>query len=156
VTVPSKKKLLIIYHSQGGNTEKLAEACFEGILRQNEVEVFFKRALGTTLRDVLNCDALLIVTPEYFGTMSGAVKDFFDRTYYPAREKNVNLPYALLVCCENEGQGTQRDIEKIASGYVLRKALDPLIIRDNEIETRRHEAVEFGQTFAAGLAMGIF
>jgi len=154
--VLSKKRLLIIYHSQGGNTEKLAEACFEGILRQNEVEVFFKHALGTTLRDVLNCDALLIVTPEYFGTMSGVVKDFFDRTYYPAREKNVNLPYALFVCCENEGQGTQRDIEKIASGYVLRKALDPLIIRDNEIETRRHEAVEFGQTFAAGLAMGIF
>ena len=156
MSIPLPKKLLIIYHSQGGNTEKLAEACFEGIIQQNEVAVFFKRAFSTTLQDVLNCDSLLIVTPEYFGTMSGAMKDFFDRTYYPAREKNVNLPYALMVCCENEGRGTQRDVEKIASGYVLRKALDPMIIRDNEIETRRLEAVEFGQTFAAGLAMGIF
>lgn len=151
-----KKRLLIIYHSQSGNTEKLAEACFEGIIEKQEVAVYFKRALGTTLQDIQNCDGLIIITPEYFGTMSGAVKDFFDRTYYPAREQNINLPFALIICCENEGEGTQRDIEKIAKGYTLRKSLEPLIIKDKEIETRIHEAKEFGQTFAAGLALGIF
>lgn len=151
-----KKRLLIIYHSQGGNTKKLAEACFEGIIEKQEVAVYFKKALGTTLQDIENCDGLIIVTPEYFGTMSGAVKDFFDRTYYPAREKGINLPFALIICCENEGEGTQRDIEKIAKGYILRKNLETLIIKEKEIETRIQEAKEFGQTFAAGLALGIF
>jgi multimeric flavodoxin WrbA len=151
-----KKKLLIIYHSQSGNTEKLAKACFEGIIEKQEVAVYFKRALGTTLQDIQNCDGLIIVTPEYFGTMSGAVKDFFDRTYYPAREQNINLPFALIICCENEGEGTQRDIEKIAKGYILRKSLEPLIIKDKELEVRVQEAKELGQTFAAGLALGIF
>ncbi len=151
-----KKKLLIVYHSQSGNTEKLAEACFEGIIEKQEVAVYFKKALGTTLQDIQNCDGLIIVTPEYFGTMSGALKDFFDRTYYPAREQNINLPFALIICCENEGEGTQRDIEKIAKGYILRKSLEPLIIKDKEIETRVQEAKELGQTFAAGLALGIF
>lgn len=88
--------------------------------------------------------------------MSGAVKDFFDRTYYPAREQNINLPFALIICCENEGEGTQRDIEKIAKGCRLRKSLEPLIMKDKEIETRINEAKEFGATFAAGIAMGIF
>jgi multimeric flavodoxin WrbA len=151
-----KKKLLIVYHSQGGNTEKLAEACFEAIIQQNEVSVFFKRALATTLQDVLNADAIIVITPEYFGTMSGALKDFFDRTYYPAREKQVNMPYALIICCENEGQGTQRDVEKIAAGYVLRKSLDTLIIKEKDLDEGIRQAAELGQTFAAGLALGIF
>ncbi len=151
-----KKKLLIIYHSQGGKTERLAKLCFEAIIKQNEVEVYFKRALDTTLQDVLNSDGIIIVTPEYFGTMCGAVKDFFDRTYYPARAQNVNIPYALMICCENEGEGTKRDIEKITQGYVLKKTLDPLIIKEKEIEIRMSDVEEFAQTFSAGLSMGIF
>jgi len=151
-----KKKLLIIYHTQSGNTEKLAEACFTGALKDFEVEVRIKKALGTTLQDVLMADALIIATPEYFGTMSGAMKDFFDRTYYPAREQNLNKPYALIISCENDGTGAERQIETIATGYVLRKTLDTLIVKESELEQRVSEAEELGQTFASGLALGIF
>ena len=49
------------------------------------------------IQHIENCDGLIIVTPEYFGTMSGAVKAFFDRTYYPAREQNIKLPFALII-----------------------------------------------------------
>lgn len=150
------KRLLIIYHSQGGNTEKLTQACFEGIIEKQEVAVYFKRSLGTSIQHIENCDGLIIVTPEYFGTMSGAVKAFFDRTYYPAREQNIKLPFALIIWFENEGEGTKRDIEKIVRGLMLRKSLEPLIMKDKEIDTRTNEAKEFGATFSAGLEMGIF
>jgi multimeric flavodoxin WrbA len=151
-----KKKVLIIYHSQGGKTERLAEACFEGLIAQNEVEVYFKRALGTTIQDVAQCDGLILITPEYFGTMSGALKDFFDRTYYPAREQQIQIPYALIISCDNEGEGTQRDVEKIASGYTLRKTMEPLIVRNKKLEEKLGEVAEFGQAFAAGVADKLF
>jgi multimeric flavodoxin WrbA len=151
-----KKKLLIIYHTQSENTERLAEACFTGALKEHEVEVRIKKAFGTTFQDMMMADALILATPEYFGTMSGAMKDFFDRTYYPAREQHVNKPYALIISCENDGTGAERQIETIATGYVLRKALDTLIIKEHELEQHMAEAEELGQTFASGLAMGIF
>jgi multimeric flavodoxin WrbA len=151
-----KKNVLIIYHSQGGNTERIAERCFEAMIKQQEVNVYFKRALGTTLKDIENCDGLIIITPEYFGTMSGAVKDFFDRTYYPAQELDINIPFGLIVCSQNEGDGTKRDIEKIATGYVLKKTLAPLIIKEHEIDQRLGEVEEFGQTFALGISSDVF
>ncbi|TVR76654.1 MAG: flavodoxin [Chitinophagaceae bacterium] len=151
-----KKRLLILYHSQQGHTEKLAKACREGALMEKGVDVQLKRAFEVELKDIEEADGLIIATPEYFGYMSGAVKDFFDRTYYPSREKELQLPYCLLICCENDGSGAKRHIETIASGYILRKALETLIIREHELKDRINEAKELGQTFAAGLVLGIF
>jgi flavodoxin len=151
-----KKKIIIVYHSQSGKTESIAETCFEAMIQQQEVEVYFKKALGTTLDDLLKCDAVLFLTPEYFGTMSGALKDFFDRTYYPAIEAKVSMPFALIVCCENEGEGTIRDVEKISKGYGLRKTVDSLVIKEKEIETQKSAIVEFAEGFAVGVVMEVF
>jgi multimeric flavodoxin WrbA len=151
-----KKHLLILFHSQGGNTEKLAEACLLGAQKEEEVEIRYKKALDTSLDDVIWADGIIIGTPEYFGNMSGALKDFFDRTYYPARDLAINLPYALFICCENDGSGAERNVDTIASGYILKKALNTLIIKEKDLENRLSELDEMGNTFAAGLAMGIF
>lgn len=151
-----KKKILIIYHSQTGNTEKIAEACFEGIIKNAEVEVRLKKAFVTSLKDIELADGFIIVSPEYFGYMAGAIKDFFDRTYYPARNKNINKPYALIICCENDGEGTKRSIESIANGYILKKTLDTLIVKEKEILQKMNAIKEIGETFSAGIALGIF
>ncbi len=151
-----KKHLLIIYHSQKGHNEQLAKACLKGAEQEPEVDIRFLRAFDTNLVDVLWSDGIIIVTPEYFGNMSGAVKDFFDRTYYPAHEQEIHLPYALMICCENDGTGAERNIQTIATGYILRKTLDTLIIKEKDLESSLDKAEELGQTFAAGLCMGIF
>jgi multimeric flavodoxin WrbA len=148
--------MLILYHSQGGKTERLAQTCFNALDAGSEIEPYLKRAFDTSIEDIRAADAVLIVTPEYFGTMCGAVKDFFDRTYYPARDLCLSLPYALIICCENEGQGSERDIQKIAQGYVLRKSLDTLIVKERYLEEKLPEVEEFALTFAAGLELGIF
>lgn len=150
------KNLLIIYHSQKGHTEQLARACMQGAEQENDISIRFQRAFETYLEDILWADGLIIATPEYFGNMSGAVKDFFDRTYYPAREQDVNLPYALIICCDNDGTGAERNIQTIATSYVLRKSLDTVIIKEKDIPEEIEKATELGQTFAAGICLGIF
>jgi multimeric flavodoxin WrbA len=78
-------KILIVYHSQGGNTQKMAEAVAEGAKEVKEVEVTLKKAFDIAEEDLIDCDGLVIGSPEYFGTMSGVVKDLFDRTYEKLR-----------------------------------------------------------------------
>lgn len=150
------KNLLIIYHSQQGHNLKLAQACKKGAEKEEGIQIKFQKALDTDLEDILWADGLVIVTAEYLGYMSGAVKDLFDRTYYPARENEVNIPYILLICSETDGTGAQRNIERIAPSYTLRKALDTILIKEHRLEEDLPQAEEQGQTFAAGLSMGIF
>ncbi|MCO5233666.1 MAG: NAD(P)H-dependent oxidoreductase [Chitinophagales bacterium] len=148
--------ILIIYHSQKGHTEKLVDACYQGILLESNVQVRMKKALDATLEDILWANGVVIATPEYFGNMSGAVKDFFDKTYYPARGQNVNIPYVLIISCDNDGSGAERNVQSIASSYTLRKSLETLNVKTNAFEEGLEQAKVLGQTFAAGLDMGIF
>jgi multimeric flavodoxin WrbA len=134
----------------------MAKACLLGAKKEEEIEIRYKKALETSLDDVIWADGIIIGTPEYFGNMCGALKDFFDRTYYPASELEINLPYALFICCENDGSGAERNVDTIASGYVLKKALNTLIIKEKDLESRLSELEEMGHTFAAGVALGIF
>src|SRR3546814_19165898 len=71
----------------------------------------------------------MLGTPENFGYMSGLLKDFFDRTYYPAEGKTVGLPYAVLISAGNDGSGAARAIERIATGYGWRAVAEPLIVK---------------------------
>lgn len=150
------KNMLIIYHSQSGNTLKLVDWCKVGILREEAINLRTIHAPDVTFEDVINADGILLATPENFGTMSGLLKDFFERTYYPAREFQLNKPYALLISCETDGSGTDRQIHAIATGYVLRKTIETLIIRQHEQHEKKAVVIEFGQTFAAGIVLGIF
>ena len=85
------KNLLIVYHSQSGNTQQLAESVLAGCQQESGVDSKLVRAFDAVLDDLIWADGLLFGTPENFGTMSGALKDFFDRTYYPAEPHKLNL-----------------------------------------------------------------
>ena len=150
------KNLLIIYHSQSGNTEKLAQAVLKGCQQEIAISTKLIRAFDAKLDNLVWADGLLFGTPENFGTMSGALKDFFDRTYYPAEPYELNLPYAIFVSAENDGTGAVREIDRIAKGYPLRKIAEPLVANGDINSEHIDEAKDFGHAMAAGLALGIF
>jgi multimeric flavodoxin WrbA len=93
------KTLLIVYHSQTGNTAQLAQAVYHGACQVPETLTRLVRAFEATLEDLLACHGVLFGTPENFGYMSGALKDFFDRTFYPAQPYRLNLPLRLIYQC---------------------------------------------------------
>ena len=149
-------RLLIVYHTQSGNTGRLAEAVRRGAQAETSVETIMKRAFDTTIDDLLGCNGLLLGTPENFGFMSGALKDFFDRTYYPAEGKTLALPYAIFISAGNDGSGAVRQIERIATGYGWKRVAEPLIVRKEITEENLTHAEELGAALAAGLALGIY
>ena len=106
--------------------------------------------------DLRWADGLLFGTPENFGTMSGLLKDFFDRTFYAVEGELAPLPYALFISAGNDGRGAVREIERIARGYPFTQVAEPLIVRGPPTEDALGDARELGMTLAAGLSAGIF
>ena len=119
-------RLLIVSHAPSPNTRSLTEAVLRGA-RNPEVEGVdscWVPPLQAGPEDVLGADALILGTTENFGYMSGAMKDFFDRIYYPCLEHTQGLPYALWVRAGNDGAGARSSIERIVSGLRW-KAVQP-------------------------------
>lgn len=153
----TKKRLLLVWHSQSGHTAALVDAVAVGVAEfADEVELRCRPALQATLDDLLWAQALLIGTPENFGYLSGAVKDFLDRTYYPAQGKVDGLPWAMLVSAGNDGSGAVRALERIATGYHWKRVAEPLIVHGEPTAEHLAQARELGQTLAAGLAYGAY
>ncbi len=152
----SRKQILIIYHSQGGTMERLAHRFAQGARNEEDVDSILKPAAEATLADLLACRGIAVGSPEYFGTMAGMIKDFFDRTFEAAQETTIGLPFVLLVCAGNDGRGAITQIERIAAGYKWRKALEHLRIAGQPTEADLLWAEELGHSFAAGVGMGIF
>lgn len=136
----------------------MAESVAKGALSIDNVNVVLKRAVKTTLQDLLECDGLAIGSPEYFGYMAGMVKDFFDRTYNEARERKeiFKKPYVVFISAGNDGRGALNNIERICKGYQFRKVYEPVISRGDVTEEAFAECEALGQTIAAGCEAGIY
>lgn len=149
-------KILIVYHSQTGKTQKMAQAVAEGARSIEGVEVMLKKAADATAEDLLTADGLAIGTPENFGYMSGMVKDFFDRTYYSTYEKVLRKPFAVFISAGNDGTGALRAIERIALGYKFKTVFQPVIAKGEITKDILAQCVELGATISGGCQMGIY
>ncbi|MBT8138521.1 MAG: NAD(P)H-dependent oxidoreductase [Gammaproteobacteria bacterium] len=150
------KNLLIVYHSQSGNTLKLANAVASGARLEQGVSVHLLPALEAGLDELLQADGVLFGTPENLGYMSGALKDFFDRTFYPAEPHQLSTPYALFISAGNDGTGAVREIDRILRGYPMRKVAEPLIVTGEVDADALAQGEALGQAMAAAVAMGAF
>ena len=150
------RHLLIVYHTQTGHRRGRARAVLGGSRRVGEVETRLKMALRAGLDDLLWADGLLLGTPENFGYMSGALKNFLDRTYYPAQGQISGLPYAVFISAGNDGTGALTSIERIARGYPLKPVADPIIARGELTAEILQRCEELGETMASGVAWSIF
>ncbi len=149
-------RILVVYHSQTGNTERMARAVAEGAASIEGAEVVLKRAGEAGLQDLLDCRGLAVGTPENFGYMSGMIKDFFDRTYEQARGKGFRKPYVGCVSAGNDGTGALRNSERIAIGYQFKKVYEPVISKGKLTEETLEKCRELGQTLAGGCVEGIY
>ncbi len=134
----------------------MAQAVFRGANAEeiDEVEVRMLKAFDAAVEDLLWADALILGTPENFGYMSGGMKDFLDRTFYPCEGKLEGMPYSIFVSAGNDGSGAVTAVERIANGYAFRKIQEPVIARGELTDKHLQSCEELGMTVAAGLEIG--
>ena len=152
------KRLLIIAHAPSPNTQRLRDAVIEGAGQAEAVgvEIIAKSPFDTEPDDMLAAQAAILGTTENLGYMSGALKDFFDRCYYPCLEKTQGLLYALYIRAGHDGTGTRRGVETITTGLRWRAVQEPLLCRGEFREAFVDDCRELGMAIAAGLEAGVF
>ncbi|MBO9472538.1 flavodoxin family protein [Shimia sp. R10_1] len=159
-------ELLIIYHSRTGGSRQMAEAAFaaaqaEGVARLVSAEV-------ADVDGLRQAAGYLFCAPENLATLSGAMKEFFDRCYYPVLGQLEGRPYAQMICAGSDGEGAARQLARIATGWRLKEVQPPLIICTHAqtpeailapkvlTAEQLEPCAELGAALAAGLAMGMF
>jgi hypothetical protein len=160
--------LLIVWHSRTGGSRQMAAAVERAALAQGGVTVHKRAARSTRPEHVLAASGLIFVGPENLAGLSGPLKDFFDRCYYPLLDRCPGMPYAALICAGSDGAGAHRQLARIAQGLRWKAVCEPLIVNTRAqspaaILARKRigaedlaRCAEIGATLAAGLALGIF
>ena len=150
-------RLLIVFHSRTGGTATMADAVIAGANDDaiEGVDVVVREAFDATIDDVRDCDAVVIGTPENFGYMAGAIKDLFERVYYPLLDETQGLPYAVFVKASTDGDGAVSSVARIVAGLRWKLAFPPVVVvgdlRAGDLEQCR----ELGATMAAALEAGM-
>ncbi|MAN46660.1 MAG: flavodoxin family protein [Alphaproteobacteria bacterium] len=159
-------KLLIIYHSRTGGTRQMAEAALKAAQAETDAEL--KRAQDTQPEDLLAAEGYLFAAPENLAALSGEMKEFFDRCYYPVLGKLEGRPYGLMICAGSDGENALKQAARIAKGWRLKQVQPPFIIcthaqTEEEILAKKtipEDALEtcreLGAALGAGLEMGVF
>jgi multimeric flavodoxin WrbA len=159
-------RLLIVYHSRTGGTRQMAQAAHSAAAQETPTTLL--TAEQASAADLLSHDGYLFAAPENLAALSGLMKEFFDRCYYPALGQIEGRPYAQMICAGSDGQNAARQITRIATGWRLREVQPPTIISTSaqtpeailaektipvsDLQTCR----DIGAALAAGLAMGAF
>ena len=159
--------LAIVWHSRTGAAEAMARSAHAGAGGAG-AGVLLLAAEETTPEALLGAGGYLFVCPENLGSMSGAMKEMFDRCYYPLLGRVEGRPYATAIAAGSAGQGTQAQIDRIATGWRLRRVAEPLIVN---FHAQTPEAIlapkqvlpgdlkrcrEMGAALAEGLRLGVF
>ncbi|CUK02783.1 Flavodoxin [Ruegeria denitrificans] len=159
-------QLLIVYHSRTGGARQMAEAAAEAA--RDETDTILKPADLAGPEDLLRADGYLFCTPENLAAISGLMKEFFDRCYYPVLGRIEGRPYTQMVCAGSDGENAARQIARIATGWRLKEVQPPLIIcthaqtpeailAEKTIpDDQLNQCREIGAALAAGLSLGVF
>ena len=147
--------LLIVHHTPSPALHAMLGAVRDGAGADgiSGVDVLARAALGATAADVLAADAYVLGTPANLGTMSGALKHFFDTIYYPCLEDTRGRPYGLYVHGNNDVDGAVRDVEKITTGLQWRAAQRPVTVVGDPSRADLDTCWELGAALAAGLTV---
>jgi multimeric flavodoxin WrbA len=158
--------LLIVYHSKTGGTRQMAEAA--AAAARDEIETVLKQASEATADDLLAADGYIFAAPENLAAIAGMMKDFFDRTYYPALGQIEGRPYAQMVCAGSDGENAVRQTARIATGWRLKQVQEPIIICTHAQTTEQilaektipepdlEQCRALGAALGAGVSMGMF
>lgn len=160
--------LLIVYHSRTGGAEQMAQAARRGAQRADGLQVRMLHARDAGPDDLLAAQAYLFATPENLAAIAGEMKEFFDRCYYPVLGQINARPYALLVCAGSDGSNAVRQVERIATGWRLRKVAESLIVCTHAQTPEAIQALktipghdlqsceDIGEALGQGLVMRLF
>ncbi len=156
--------LAIIWHSRTGAAQAMAGAAYAAASDKS----LLIPAEEATAEQLLEASGYLFVCPENLASMSGTMKEMFDRCYYPLLGQVEGRPYATAIAAGSDGRGAQAQIDRIAKGWRLRRVAMPLIanlgaqspqdiLAPKQVSAPDLElCARLGEALAEGISQGIY
>ena len=140
-------KVLVVFHSQSGNTKAAAEAVAQGAQEMGGTEVLVREALEASAEDLLSCGAIAVGTPDYFSYMAGGLKDFFDRTFYPTQGSVTDKPCGIFVTHGGGGKAVE-SVKSVCSSFKFTIIGEPVLVRNAPHAAARAALMKLGKALA--------
>lgn len=172
MTTTQRKNLLVVWHSRTDAAYQMAQAARQGaeqaaieLEASDQLSIVMKPASQTHPDDLLLADGYVFCAPENLAALSGEMKEFFDRNYYPVLNELNGRPYALLISAGSDGSMATKQAERICTGWRLNQVTPTLIVNTSaqtpeailapkQITTQnRQDSHEKGATVAALLLL---
>ncbi|MGH1540059.1 MAG: flavodoxin family protein [Arenicella sp.] len=147
--------LLIVANTPSDNTLVLRDAVLSGA-QTTDFPVRMLAPLQASAEDVLGASGVILGTTENFGYMSGQIKDFLERIYYPCLEETQGMPWTLYVVAGLDGTGATKSLEGIIGALKWRKVQPALLLKGGFKDEFKEQCQELGAGMATGLDAGIF
>lgn len=156
--------LAVIWHSRTGASRAMAEAVAQGAGEQGRLIA----AADTMPEHLLSARGYVFVCPENLASMTGMMKEMFDRCYYPVLGRIEGRAYATAIAAGSDGAGAQAQIDRIVTGWRLKRVAEPIIVN---LAAQTPEAIlapktvpakwleecrNLGAAMVEGLELGIF
>jgi len=141
-------KILILYYSRTGNTEKMAKAIAEGVRTVPEVEAELNYHVAPETLN--NFDAIIVGIPTYHHNMTVDMKMLFEE----AAVKNVNLKGKIGASFGSygwSGEAPKLVLEIIKNKFEMQIIEPPLLIRYTPDQTGLEKCKAFGKKIAERL-----
>jgi len=148
------KRILIVYHTQSGNTAKAAMEVAEGVRSVEGAEPVVKLAADAGTEDLLSCDAACFGTPDYMAYMAGMLKDFFDRTQGPVDKQISGTPYGVFMTYAGKGGGAVESVQIMCRPLRMEEVAEPVRVKNAPDEEAAKALRELGATVARAALKG--
>ena len=138
-------KILIVYYSHTGNTEKMAKAIAKGARTVQGVEVELKRHGSAWGLD--SYDALLIGAPTYHRTMTNSIKKFLEEVAF----HNVGLKGKVGAAFGSygwSGEAPRMVLEVMEKKFEMKVVKPPLLIKYTPDEKGLEKCRKLGKAIA--------
>ncbi|MFB0514940.1 MAG: flavodoxin family protein [Candidatus Bathyarchaeia archaeon] len=140
-------KILVIYDSRTGNTEKLAEAVAEGIKRVSGVSVELKRVESVAQEEIIEADGYAVGSPSHFSIMSGKILTLLT-DLYSRRHKMAGKPIAVFTTGSGGQVTALENIERIIGVFNPRFVKPGIAIEGAPRQADKLQAAKLGEKLA--------
>ncbi|MDP2753064.1 MAG: flavodoxin domain-containing protein [Nitrospirota bacterium] len=139
-------KILIVYASRTGNTEKLAQAIAEGAMSVGGVVVELKRARDAKVIDA-GADAFAFGSHSAFEYMAGELKTLFE-DFYHVRDKLAGKPVLLFTTGKGGQVSALESMDKVVGVFNPSWVKPGVAVEGMPKEADRANAREMGRKLA--------
>jgi flavodoxin len=142
-------KVVIVYFSRTGNTEKMAQSVADGVKEAGAVPILQKAEL-VRIDDLVSADAIAFGSATSWGYMGGKLKDVFENMLLQARDKFNGKPYAVFTSAGviESGKRAAESIEYLAKYFNMRSAANGVVSQGSPTDKDKEACKQLGKIVA--------